>query len=152
MLILFLFMLSFGAYSYEVLANSQQKTATASKNVVYDFKKLATQAKKTSDLYWRSLMGGSKPSIVRIVGHDCSACVSTAPMYRDIAKRLSGKVNFIDMNYEDYPPVIQEHNVKTLPTFMLVHRGNVKVLEKHGSMNRDILLNQIQTHFKIKES
>jgi thiol-disulfide isomerase/thioredoxin len=133
------------------MASTQQKATVSTKSLVYDYKKLATQAKKTPDAYWRALMSSAKPSIVRVVGHDCSACVSTAPMYRDTAKRLGGKVNFIDMHYEDNRGLTEELNIKTLPSFVLVHRGNVKVLDKHGSMNREILLNQIQTHFKIKD-
>jgi thiol-disulfide isomerase/thioredoxin len=138
-----------------LLTNSHQTTPQVKHHsgVVHDYRKLVAQSSSSAHDYWKTLLNGEKPTIVRVVGDDCSACIATSPIYRDIAHKYGSKgVNFIDINIHENSNrlVLKPYHVKSLPTFMFLYKGDVHILKEHSKMNREILSQGIREYFHIE--
>ncbi len=120
------------------------------KGIVHDFRKLASSARGSSEDYWENLFNSDRPSIVRVVGEHCSACIETAPIYRSIAQRYAGKITCIDINYQDNKELLKKYHIKSLPTFMLIHKNTQHTLKEHSAISRDILIEAIADYFHIR--
>lgn len=68
-------------------------------------------------------------SLVEIKGDSCSSCITMMPVLSEIAKEKNLNLYFVDAS-EDNMPIIEEYNVKSVPTILLLHNleliGSVK--------------------------
>ncbi len=57
----------------------------------------------------------------------CGPCKAMAPQYASVAAELSGRpIKFYKLDTERHPELARAFNIRSLPTLLLVHRGEIK--------------------------
>jgi thiol-disulfide isomerase/thioredoxin len=119
-----------------------------SPNYVRDFSKLSSSSSGQKAL--DDLTDGWKPTIIRVVTTHCSECKSTTPLFRDVAAKLNGKVNFVDLDYDDYKDLLKSYIIRRLPAFMFAGYGRLDTYKIDlNLLTRETLTNGIKKHFRI---
>ncbi|CAB3407971.1 unnamed protein product [Caenorhabditis bovis] len=106
---------------------------------VYNF--LPTEVASLGNDFWTTVLDSSEPWIVDFFAPWCGHCIQFAPIYDQIAKELSGKVNFAKIDCDQWPGVCQGAQIRAYPTVRL-YTG------KTGWTRQEIWGIQIQTQDK----
>ena len=57
----------------------------------------------------------------------CGPCKMMAPQYESVASALAGQpIKFYKLDTERHPELARAFNIRSLPTLLLVHRGEIK--------------------------
>lgn len=57
----------------------------------------------------------------------CGPCKMMAPQYQAVATELAGRpIKFYKLDTERHPELARAFNIRSLPTLLLVHRGEIK--------------------------
>ena len=57
----------------------------------------------------------------------CGPCKVMAPQYEAVAAELTGRpIKFYKLDTERHPELARAFNIRSLPTLLLVHRGDIK--------------------------
>ena len=57
----------------------------------------------------------------------CGPCKQMAPQYEAVAAELAGRpIQFYKLDTERHPELARAFNIRSLPTLLLVHRGEIK--------------------------
>ena len=57
----------------------------------------------------------------------CGPCKMMAPQYQAIATELAGRpIKFYKLDTEHHPELARAFNIRSLPTLLLIHRGEIK--------------------------
>ena len=75
-----------------------------------------------------ALMGPEGPAAIIDFWADwCGPCKVMAPQYAAVAAELAGQpIRFYKLDTERHPELAQAFNIRSLPTLLLVHRGDIK--------------------------
>ena len=57
----------------------------------------------------------------------CGPCKMMAPQYEAVAVELAGRpIKFYKLDTERHPELARAFNIRSLPTLLLIHRGEIK--------------------------
>ncbi len=75
-----------------------------------------------------ALMGPEGPAAIIDFWADwCGPCKMMAPQYEAVATALAGQpIKFYKLDTERHPELARAFNIRSLPTLLLVHRGEIK--------------------------
>ena len=73
----------------------------------------------------RLVLASDKPTIIDFWAEWCVPCKATAPAFAAAAERLGDQVNFCKVNTEKNRTVAQSFNIRSIPTMIMMHQGEV---------------------------
>lgn len=75
-----------------------------------------------------ALMGPDGPAaIIDFWAAWCGPCKMMAPQFESVASELAGQpIKFYKLDTERHPELARAFNIRSLPTLLLVHRGEIK--------------------------
>lgn len=95
--------------------------------MVYDIK--SNDMEKLKDL-----IDADQPVLVDFYADWCGPCKAMAPVIQQVAEQVTGRVRIVKVNIDKNVAAAQEHNVTSVPTFVLFRKG--LVLWRHsGTMD-----------------
>ena len=72
------------------------------------------------------VMRGDRPAVIDFWGPSCGPCVAMAPVYEALAEHYRDEpVDFYKVNTSVTPQVAAVFNVRSIPTFVFIHEGQV---------------------------
>ncbi len=81
---------------------------------------------------------GDKPVVLDFYADWCGPCKMFEPIFEEVAKEYSDKVDFYKVNSEHEPRVSMMFNIMSIPTLVMISKnGDINV--NPGSMNKDML-------------
>lgn len=95
---------------------------------------------------YNKIINNQKPSIVKFYRIGCPACQMMIPIYKDIAKQYSDKINFIEINIanKNLISLIKKYKITLIPTFIFLKDH---IINKHiGTARPDYLKNLIENY------
>lgn len=66
-----------------------------------------------------------KPIIIDIFATWCGPCIQMKPIFEGLAKELSDKYVFAELNVDDVREVAIDFNVTMIPTFLFIKEGKI---------------------------
>lgn len=72
------------------------------------------------------VMRGERPAVIDFWGPTCGPCLAMAPVYEALAEHYGEEpIDFYKVNTSQAPQVAAVFNVRSIPTFIFVHEGQV---------------------------
>ncbi|VAX37650.1 Thioredoxin [hydrothermal vent metagenome] len=84
------------------------------------------------------------PVLVDFWAEWCGPCKAIAPVIKEIAEELEGKLKVVKVNIEDAQELAGKYNVMSIP-MMIVFKGGEQVEQIMGAVSKDVLLEKINT-------
>jgi thioredoxin 1 len=91
---------------------------------------------------FKELINQDVPVLVDFYADWCGPCQSMAPVLKEVAGELKGKVKIIKIDVDKNQPVAQKFGVRGIPHFVLFKSGKV-VTQKAGMMTKRDLTQMI---------
>ena len=76
-----------------------------------------------------------EPVMVDFYADWCGPCKAAAPHVAQVARDLAGKVVVLKVNTDRQPGLASRFNIRSIPTFMVLHHGK-KLVEQAGAVDR----------------
>lgn len=74
---------------------------------------------------FNELIEGEQPVLVDFSAEWCGPCKMMAPILKEVAPRVSGKIRIIKVDIDQAPSAAAKYNVRSVPTLVLFHKGRV---------------------------
>lgn len=137
MLYLFLIILCF--------LHTQTMLFSNNKGKIQDLKNILQATKISAESYWKRIQSEpNKLIIVRVVSESCPNCSATDSLFKKLSDQYPNII-FIDINYDEFKPIIKEYRVRTLPTFLFFKSGD-QVYRYNGKAKESDLVYGIDKH------
>jgi thioredoxin 1 len=82
--------------------------------------------KHTSDSSFENdVIKSDKPSIVDFWAEWCGPCRMIAPIFEELSKEYSGKINFYKMNVDENNQIPAKFGIRGIPTLILFKGGKI---------------------------
>jgi len=88
------------------------------------------------------------PTVFQIVGTSCQPCKMMEPIMEAVAKEYQGKVKFYKINAEDCEAILDEHDIRSVPSFIFMDAHGNRVVHS-GAMPTSILRNKINSNCNL---
>lgn len=90
----------------------------------------------TDDNFQSSIEASETPVLVDFWAEWCGPCKMVAPTLEELAEELDGQLKIAKFDVDANQGVPQEHGVRSIPTFIIFHKGN-KLGQFVGAMGKD---------------
>jgi thioredoxin 1 len=91
------------------------------------------------------LINGDQPVLVDFSAEWCGPCKTLAPILKDVAAQLSGKVRIIKVDIDKNPQAARAYSVMSVPTLILFRKGRI-LWQQSGVMPAGQLAEIITRH------
>lgn len=89
-------------------------------------KKPTYQTPQVTDATFNEVVGQSKiPVLVDFYANWCGPCKVLGPIIDELAQEYEGRALVVKVNTENNPHLSQHFRIKSIPTIMVVHKGQV---------------------------
>ena len=103
------------------------------KVIFWKKKKPKYQTPQITDANFNELVAQSKiPVLVDFYANWCGPCKVLGPIIDELAQEYEGKALVVKVNTENNPKLSQHFKIKSIPTIMFVHKG--EVVERYQGM------------------
>ena len=75
---------------------------------------------------FNNLINGDQAILVDFYADWCGPCRAMSPILKEVAGKVKGKAKIIKVNVDKNSAVAQQYDVRSIPTFILFQKGNVK--------------------------
>jgi len=72
------------------------------------------------------LINGETPVLVDFSAEWCGPCKMMAPILKEVASKVDGKVRIIKVDIDRNPQAASAYNVQSVPTMILFKKGEIK--------------------------
>jgi len=73
-----------------------------------------------------SMKNSSKPMVIDFYATWCGPCKAAEPMLEEFSEKNSDSIDFYKINVDSNPDMTGEYEIRNIPTFILLERGEVK--------------------------
>ena len=74
---------------------------------------------------WQGIEASDKPVLVDFWAEWCAPCRMLTPTFEKLAEKYGNEITFVKVNVDDLPDVAAKYAVRSIPTLLLLRRGNV---------------------------
>ena len=71
------------------------------------------------------VLASEQPVVIDFWAEWCAPCHRVAPLLDEIAERYEGRARVAKVNVDEEPDLVQQHGIRTIPTFLFVRDGEV---------------------------
>ena len=97
-----------------------------------------------TDANWDAeVMSSDKPVLVDFWAEWCQPCKVLTPIVEAVAEQYAGRMKFAQMNVEDNDNVPYRYSITTLPTLLIIKKGQVSE-QSVGLLSKDKLIKLIE--------
>ncbi len=96
--------------------------------------------------YKATLMKENRPYVVELYSPSCGICQQVKPFYEAASKDYSDKYGFYKANVDDLMEIANEHNVRSVPTFLFIKDGETKKTH-HGYITKEEIVEKLTEAF-----
>lgn len=80
----------------------------------------------SKEQFEQEIQNSSVPVVVDFYATWCGPCRRIAPLYDELAQTFEGKVKFLKVNVDEMRDIVDQYNIKAMPTFLFFDRnGNL---------------------------
>jgi thioredoxin 1 len=97
------------------------------------------------DLLKESIKNSEKPILIDFYATWCGPCKVSAPLVKEISEKYSDSVEFYKVNVDENQELINEYQIRNIPTFILIENGEIKN-KIVGRVDREKLENLISEY------
>lgn len=90
------------------------------------------------------LINSEQPVLVDFYAEWCGPCKTMAPVLKNVASKLSGKVRIIKVDVDKNPAAASKYNIRSVPTFMIFKKGTVK-WQQSGALPEKMIIDALQS-------
>ena len=95
----------------------------------------------------RIIPTNGKPMIIDFSATWCPPCRQLKPIFEDLEKEFSDRINFLTVDVDQYPELSQKYNVQSIPNIIFLDKDGQIQNNIVGFQNRDQLLQAINTYY-----
>jgi thioredoxin 1 len=97
----------------------------------------------TDETFERDILAAEGPVLVEFWAEWCRTCGAMAPVIRELAEALAGRVTVGTLDVDANPDTADRYGVRGLPTILLFHKGAV-VGQATGFVPKKVLLENLE--------
>ncbi len=91
---------------------------------------------------FNSIINSDTPVLIDFSAEWCGPCKSQAPILKELASELSGKIKIIKIDVNKNPEIASQYQIQSVPTLMIFKNG-VRKYKQPGVHSRSQILNII---------
>jgi len=99
--------------------------------------------KELSDAEFEQFIKSKKAVIVDFWAPWCGPCKAAAPVFEELSKDFSGRLEFAKLNIDENPQAPEKYGVGSIPAFLIFRNGELSG-ELHGAMPKALFNEQIE--------
>lgn len=81
--------------------------------------------KKASEIDFNKTISENKFVVLDFSANWCGPCKMFSPIFEEISKEYSDKVEFVKVDVDDCPEIAKAYNIRSIPTLIAVKEGDL---------------------------
>ena len=92
---------------------------------------------------FRTIVASNKPVLIDFFAEWCGPCKTLAPILKEVAKEMGGKVKIIKIDIDKNPTLAQKLNVRSVPTLM-IYKEESLLWRQSGNVTKTQLIKALK--------